>query len=382
MNRLVLLGNGFDLAHGLPTKYEHFIFNYTIEEIRRCLNRERVNNFKDLFNLKILHNPNLNRKNISISSSLLQVKSKNDLIDFVTTYFTLNEVNHHSDINKGKLTFFNYTNHFAKNLVVENNGSNWSEIEAFFYKKLIVESGVKNFKNIDELDKIRYITDVKRLNEGFEKVKLALEYYLTEYVENKFKFKPHQKFIDILIGNKDTKSTCLLNFNYTKTAEMYLSDLNKSNPTELINIHGKLNDDKESPMIFGYGDRDDKMYAVFEEFNEISLFDHIKSFGYPKARSYRNMKKFADEGKYEIFMIGHSCALSDRTLLKYLFENKNCASIRIFYREGKDLDSSRNNHNNTTRAISRHFTNKVDEDKIVNFLDSEPCPQVQLKEIT
>lgn len=25
MNRLVLIGNGFDLAHGLKTKYEHFI---------------------------------------------------------------------------------------------------------------------------------------------------------------------------------------------------------------------------------------------------------------------------------------------------------------------------------------------------------------------
>ena len=25
MNRVVLIGNGFDLAHGLPTKYEDFI---------------------------------------------------------------------------------------------------------------------------------------------------------------------------------------------------------------------------------------------------------------------------------------------------------------------------------------------------------------------
>ena len=25
MNRLVIIGNGFDLAHGLPTSYKHFI---------------------------------------------------------------------------------------------------------------------------------------------------------------------------------------------------------------------------------------------------------------------------------------------------------------------------------------------------------------------
>ncbi|QVJ80904.1 MULTISPECIES: AbiH family protein [Prevotellaceae] len=28
MNRLVLIGNGFDCAHGLRTKYEHFISWY------------------------------------------------------------------------------------------------------------------------------------------------------------------------------------------------------------------------------------------------------------------------------------------------------------------------------------------------------------------
>ncbi|WP_221412373.1 AbiH family protein, partial [Dysgonomonas sp. 520] len=28
MNRIVLIGNGFDLAHGLPTSYRNFIENY------------------------------------------------------------------------------------------------------------------------------------------------------------------------------------------------------------------------------------------------------------------------------------------------------------------------------------------------------------------
>ena len=28
MNRIILIGNGFDLAHGLPTGYAHFIDDY------------------------------------------------------------------------------------------------------------------------------------------------------------------------------------------------------------------------------------------------------------------------------------------------------------------------------------------------------------------
>ncbi|MCC8145746.1 MAG: bacteriophage abortive infection AbiH family protein, partial [Bacteroidales bacterium] len=28
MNRIILIGNGFDLAHGLPTSYKDFINDY------------------------------------------------------------------------------------------------------------------------------------------------------------------------------------------------------------------------------------------------------------------------------------------------------------------------------------------------------------------
>jgi hypothetical protein len=30
MNRLAIIGNGFDLAHGLPTSYGHFIDDFGI----------------------------------------------------------------------------------------------------------------------------------------------------------------------------------------------------------------------------------------------------------------------------------------------------------------------------------------------------------------
>lgn len=40
MNRLVLIGNGFDLAHGLPTRYEDFINWYW---------GQRVQGFRDTY---------------------------------------------------------------------------------------------------------------------------------------------------------------------------------------------------------------------------------------------------------------------------------------------------------------------------------------------
>ena len=38
MNRIILVGNGFDLAHNLPTKYEDFINWYS---------QERLNGFEN-----------------------------------------------------------------------------------------------------------------------------------------------------------------------------------------------------------------------------------------------------------------------------------------------------------------------------------------------
>lgn len=39
MNRIILIGNGFDLAHGLPTSYKDFInwyWNEWIEKFKKC----------------------------------------------------------------------------------------------------------------------------------------------------------------------------------------------------------------------------------------------------------------------------------------------------------------------------------------------------------
>jgi hypothetical protein len=64
MNRLVIIGNGFDLAHGLPTSYKDFIDDYwkgirdtghidefvSFEGISQYLIFELVNNLGDLAN--------------------------------------------------------------------------------------------------------------------------------------------------------------------------------------------------------------------------------------------------------------------------------------------------------------------------------------------
>lgn len=368
MKRLVLLGNGFDKAHGLPTSYGEFIFYSCKKEILNCLRHCNDGNQKSLLDLK------LDVIESGLSNHVENLKfthhGKNKLVSVI------NDIKHWDSDAK-------ITNSFAFELITASNGKYWSDIEGYFYRKLIGCLGIKNGRVAITKTSIEISDGIKKLNKEFEKVKLALEYYLFEYVEEQYKFEPQPEFINIFKGNKDTDSILLLNFNYTKTAEMYLPSLEEYNP-QLINIHGKLNDDEKNPMIFGFGDEYDKLYKVIEEYNDNSLFKHIKSFGYVKSNNYRKMESFVETEPYEIFIIGHSCGLSDRTLLKYLFEHDYCTSIKIFYYEEEkgNFKKSRENHNFTAQEISRHFEDKAKmRSRIVSFEDSEPCPQVKLEKI-
>jgi len=384
-HRLILLGNGFDLAHGLPTSYEDFIFTICKYEILDCL--------KDPITLgrKFL-NPNfieLKDSKIQVGNVhdaiLTQITNKQDLVRLINNQTGLIKFFKNKTLKylntPPEQSYIKCSNSFVFDLIAENNGKNWSDIESYFYAKLVSCLGIKNADDKITKNKDEILYDVKELNDEIKEVKFELENYLREHVEDKYIFKPQKEFINIFKGNRDIESTLLLNFNYTKTAEIYLPHLQKDNSTKLIQIHGKLGHFRDNPMIFGFGDEYDKLYKVFEEFNANSLFEHIKSFGYFKSDSYNKMESFIESEPYEIFVIGHSCGLSDRTLLKYLFEHEHCKSIKIFYYAGKDTNFhiSRDNHNYTAQEISRHFEDKAKmRSKIINFQKSEPCPQTPL----
>lgn len=48
MNRLVLIGNGFDLAHGLKTRYEDFFYWYWEQRINHLVNEPKTKISEDV----------------------------------------------------------------------------------------------------------------------------------------------------------------------------------------------------------------------------------------------------------------------------------------------------------------------------------------------
>ena len=145
---------------------------------------------------------------------------------------------------------------------------------------------------------------------------------------------------------------------------------------KINHIHGTL--EHPNSVIFGYGDELDRDYKDLARLNDNEYLRNIKSIKYLESKNYHEVLSFIGWGKFQIYIMGHSCGNSDRTLLNTLFEHKNCASIKPFYYQSKNGDD---NYLDIVQNISRNFTDmKLMRDRVVNKEFCEPLPQNVTKE--
>lgn len=136
-----------------------------------------------------------------------------------------------------------------------------------------------------------------------------------------------------------------------------------------IHIHGKIHDSKNE-IIFGFGDEIDEDYNEIENLDDNRYLENIKSTRYHETDNYKKLLGYIDSDYFQIFIFGHSCGLSDRTLLSTLFNHYNCVSIKPFYHK---KENGTDNYSDLVRNISRHFKNKaLLRDKVVNKTYCEP----------
>ena len=163
--------------------------------------------------------------------------------------------------------------------------------------------------------------------------------------------------------------TMLLNFNYTNTADMYMPDDSYHFP--INHIHGTL--DNANSVIFGYGDEMDEKYQEISKLNNNNLLTNIKSIRYLEDVNYRNVLTFIESAPFQIYIMGHSCGTSDRTLLNTLFEHRNCVSIKPFYFQ---KENGEDNYMEIIQNISRNFSEAQKmRDRVVNKQLCQPLPQ-------
>lgn len=162
------------------------------------------------------------------------------------------------------------------------------------------------------------------------------------------------------------KSNLFLNFNYTNLESPYCIYLNE---VEVINIHGRLVD-HNNPIIFGYGDEIAKEYKEIEDLHNNDFLENVKSMKYLETDNYNRLLTYMDSDFFQLFIFGHSCGVSDRTLLNTIFEHQKCVSIKVFYHNWEEITGSgqyTDNFSDLVRNISRNFNSKVVmREKVVN----------------
>jgi len=371
MNRLILIGNGFDLAHNMKTKYSDFIFTY----VRNCFlaARQKGAYQDDLIWVKQRH-----------ANGRRTIEEYTDLQDFL--FFTTTgdvdmksvpdetlDKNLHKHYAKDYL--FTIKSQFFDHLLHNCREYNWVDIENEYYSHL--KTMLHSTNQVEE--------ELDQLNRSFTVIIRELECFLHRQVPSAVKEEYCKIFTepingdDIvtahLNGSYQPAHSLILNFNYTQTVQRYFADARLplySTPITINHIHGEINNE-HNPLIFGFGDELDEDYKKIETDNRKGFLNFIKSFWYFKTSNYHDLIRFIDSDMFQVYILGHSCGLSDRTMLNMIFEHNNCKSIKIFY-HGDHLS---NNFTALTQEISRHFNDKgAMRKKIVPLNKCRAMPQV------
>lgn len=410
MNRLVLIGNGFDLAHGLKTSYADFINWYYDKRIKEmCCTYKNVSSdelcsfkylgegylftyFYDNNTLKqdsgygkelfeeLINNSAKFETNISPLFNRIRkgVKSKTwggieqDYYDLLKEYAFRNP-----SINPAQppIKALNQQLRFLQQLLME-------------YLKEVTQEDPTKIKSIEDaiyapLDENDIAVESLR---RFEKHKWEWEDHperdkeLRE-IAKKYGLDEIQCDGDVRCWREDQpngttiyppefllpNNIMLLNFNYTNTAERYNRT---SNSFKEIHIHGKL--DNPTSIIFGYGDELDDKFKELKAHRNNACLSHVKSIKYLEASNYRQMLSFIESASFQVLIMGHSCGNSDRTLLNTIFEHPNCVSIKPYYYI-TDKEKGSDNYIELVQHISRNFNDmKLMRDRVVNKTQCEP----------
>jgi len=349
---MILIGNGFDLAHNLETSYQQFI-NWLCKKNNTAYN-EHIKSSKDKFVVEgmITYTPPIDSVARAIPKQLINIKPVDGMI--------LSEDETHWIVQT------KYDNLFLKEIIRNYIKKSWVDIEEEYYKLL------KNTINNHSSD-----YSIENLNKDFKKIQQILEEYLLSE-----KCGRNVTIIEglqeaILDDSNNLNKILFLNFNYIDTHKIYIeSILNctlkfKREDLPSIHIHGELGQ-SSNPIIFGYGDENDSDYSKVKELGGKYL-DNIKQIRYLDTDNYKLLDSFIESDDYQIFIMGHSCGKSDGTLLKMLFEHENCQSIKIFYHKKDGTDDFTDKYKNITRIFSKE---NVLRKKVIQKPCSIPLPQL------
>ena len=366
--KLVILGNGFDLASGLPTRYKDFFqYNYNNDKYR--LYFEKTDNFLNLIRSSELDLSGIRYHdvyeyiendleiNLVNDSKFIDEIAKNTQLSIWSLYFWFMDetlkIDNWSDVEtqiseiiRGK---YNLTSIDGSKSINEMNALLKDYLKKLAANSERVFSSYSNdiYSTFEKEDRFRYICDyiiIKRYLGGndinyVDILKKELEYFEEEfkgYIEyitdkiiknNKLRYRINL----LLVGdeksaeNKTDDRIFLLNFNYTEFSRkdetdryhIVLSYSGRDIDVTQVNVHGT----HHSKILFGI-DQSDRIKKEFYQFTK--TYRKIEA-----SESIPNIQLPSPNDIDEIIIYGHSLSKADYSYFHSIFDYYNIYGSNI-----------------------------------------------------
>lgn len=387
MNILVI-GNGFDLEHDLPTSYRAFL--EFCEKVRKIFTYDIVNSNEYYeANLKNWY-MNDTIKNLLLSafeeSSVGEIPQEDGTISYVvtTSNHLLNELYSHIDNNAWLQYFLNCPSYIGENWIdfeseiaqviraldagrfqVESGGSA-NNVEPNEKRLLIAIRNVSNTTIQDIFKDVRTIDEFTNyLSKELERLIRALEIYIAGFVQN---IEISKKSTDIENLNPDF----VLSFNYSNTYERvygngreikynYIhgkADINKNIKTcnMVLGIDEYLDDDrKDTDLEFlsfkkyfqrvykqtenqylNWGDKIKKDSAEYNRKLELAYTGKPDPLRRTPGQNHYYSISAIHRPKHTLYIFGHSLDVTDKDVLKLFICNDNVQTKIFYHRKNED----------------------------------------------
>ncbi len=318
---ILILGNGFDLAHGLKTRYTDFLDYWKKDKnvenvwLKHFVNRQQQLGDKWIDLEKEIYNV-IGFISLSISSNPNDTASK--------------------------------TYSFHKGCTDETFGLNKIKKELKYSR--IIETNEKEYGKIEsDIPKYYFKTYKGLINFLYDQLRDFTKQFNKYLLDNVLKNIGNKKYNFSLAENKGIR---VLNFNYTNTYEKLYdphSIYAGANP-KYIYVHGKVCDSDDCNLVLGTHSFCNHLpNDLREEINvEFNVFKkHNQRHRYGTIEKYQDLLKELKDKQRMIeptfHVIGHSLDKSDHNILRHIFRVRERSIINIYYHDQETLERLINN---------------------------------------
>lgn len=333
---ILLIGNGFDLAHGLKTEYSDFL--KFISDFKPTKNSDNIYEHYDKFYYNFFNF--LDNNSIDVVSFKRKIEENTLLKFFIKNYEEL--------IKEGKDTWIDFEKEIKDiimgiNTLICKNKDNSFDIVKDNKGKIMSEIKMQ-LKTNHYTDNINVLKEhTTSLEKSLDELIFCINIYFSYLMEE-----INKKIVSSSSDIKNIDCDCLLSFNYTNTYEI-LYDFNHT--IDYCYIHGKIdlhNLDENNRLVLGFdeiSEKDNTEYIYFKKY-----FQRIyKKTGNKYKNWLEDINKKGNSTENNLYIFGHSLNETDKDILNELITNQYITTT-IFYHDNKAF---RNQITNLVKIIGK-----------------------------